>query len=504
MRGVVRLAATAGPQGPQRPVRNLLVLLTDEQRADTLGIYGASPCWTPSLDALAERAIVFDAAMCTQPVCTPSRGSILTGLFPHTHGAIGNNIPLPLDLRTLPQWLAGGVPDPRRATAYMGKWHLGRELSAQHGFDTWVASEDMYTQDAAEGVSAYARFLEGQGLVPDSGPAGRRVFSRGFAARLPEALGKPAFLADRAMDFLTACRSADRPFVLMLSLLEPHMPFFGPRDAQVPRNTVGLPPTFAAVPDTAMPTRYRWMRERYARHNPHLDRDDAAGWIDLRARYLGLCALVDTHVGRVLGALADLGLEDDTAVLFTSDHGDMMGDHRLVAKCTQYEGAVHVPLLLRLPGLAPRRVARPVSLVSLVPTLLEAAGCPPPTGLQGPSLLPLARGATVADGEEADGGPAVVVEWNGGEGLWPPEIGARRPREDARLRAAALRTLRGPRWKLTLDGSGDHTLYDLREDPHETRNRIGSAAEASRVRAMAARLRAWQARTGDTAVLPGP
>ncbi len=495
-----------GGSGRPGRVRNLLVLLTDEQRADTLGTYGGDPRWTPALDALAERSVVFEQAMCAQPVCTPSRGSILTGRFPHSHGAVGNNRPLPPDVPTLAEYVAQGLPDARRAAAYMGKWHLGRELSAQHGFSTWVASEDMYTHDAAEGVSAYGRFLEAGGLVPDSGPPGRRVFSRAFAARLPEALGKPAFLVDRAIAFLEGCRREGRPFVLMLSLLEPHMPFFGPRDRLVPRESVDLPPTFAAPPDAGMPLRYRLMRERYARHNPHVQRDDEAGWVDLRARYLGLCALVDAHLGRVLSALSDLGLEDDTAIVYTSDHGDMMGDHHLVAKCTQYEGAVRVPLLLRLPGFAPRRVAEPVSLVSLVPTLLEAVGCPLPVGLQAPSLLSLARGeAAGAAGGRGDGeGPEVVVEWNGGEGLWPAEIFPGGPKEDARLRAARLRTLRGPRWKLTLDETGDHTLYDLWEDPHETRNRVGVAAHAPRVRAMAERLRSWQARTEDPLELSWP
>lgn len=490
-----------------QPVSNVLLLFSDEQRADTLGAYGNTVAHTQCLDALAERSLIFEQAFCTQPVCTPSRGSILTGLYPHTHGALANNLPLPAHAAALPQLLAGGRAGggaPPR-TAYIGKWHLGRELEAQHGFQEWSSTEDSYTHDPAGGYSDYHRFLLAQGLTPDAGPERRRVFSRGFAARLPEALGKPAFTAERAIRFLEDCRREGRAFILCVNFLEPHMPFFGPRDGLIPRGEVTLPPTFFSEPEPGTPLRYRLLRQRYAQRNAHVATDDAPGWTDLLARYWGLCSLVDSHCGRILDALADLGLEESTLVAYTSDHGDMMGEHRLVAKCVQYEGAIRVPLLLRRPGVRPGRAAAPVSLVDLVPTLLEGLGHPVPAQLPGRSLLAGAgapgTGAAAADPEV---GPAAVVEWNGADELWPPELFPGPAAAEARYRAARLRTLRTGRWKLTLDETGEHTLYDLAEDPGETRNLIAHPSQRTRVRQLAARLRQWQRRTEDTVAFDTP
>ena len=122
---------------PRRP--NLLFIFTDEQRADTMRCYGNHYVRTPALDALADESFIFESAYVTQPVCTPSRSSIMTGLYPHTNGCVNNKIPLRAGTRTLAEFLPQEY-----ATAYMGKWHLGDEIFAQHGFREWVGTEDHY------------------------------------------------------------------------------------------------------------------------------------------------------------------------------------------------------------------------------------------------------------------------------------------------------------------------------------------------------------------------
>src|SRR5262245_37933443 len=223
-----------------RPL-NLLFLWTDEQRPDSIGAYreaaraaggrgspyaGAGPR-TPHLDRLAREGALCEQAYCAMPVCTPSRATVLTGTYPHTHGATHNNVPLPEAIPTVAELL-------RRedyVCGYAGKWHLGRELRPQRGFESWWSSmEDGYVDDhEVEGYSTYHHWLVRQGITPpDRGKDGSPVFSRRTAAGLPEAAGKPAFLATEACRFLDA--HGDRPFALYVNFLEPHMPFTGPRD----------------------------------------------------------------------------------------------------------------------------------------------------------------------------------------------------------------------------------------------------------------------------------
>ena len=168
---------------PNRP--NLLFILTDQQRWETMGCYGNKWIQTPALDRLASRSFVFENAYVTQPVCTPSRTSILTGLYPQTSGATTNNVALGPDVKTIAEMVPDGV-----TCGYFGKWHLGDEIFAQRGFTEWVSSEDQYRrfysrQETLSQMSDYHHFLVDNGLEPDKESLGQRVFSRQLAAEPP-------------------------------------------------------------------------------------------------------------------------------------------------------------------------------------------------------------------------------------------------------------------------------------------------------------------------------
>ncbi|MFW6158042.1 MAG: sulfatase [Planctomycetota bacterium] len=482
------------------PSPNLLFLFTDEQRADTMAAYGNTRIQTPNLNRLADESTVFDRAYVTQPVCTPSRSSILTGLWPHTTGCTENNLPLPAGCACLPEML-----DERYGTGYHGKWHLGDEIFAQHGFDDWVSIEDMYIPYYSEGRdrdarSSYHHFLVEHGFEPGE----ENIFRRGTAARLPEPFSKPAFLAREAARFIRENR--DRPFCLFVNFLEPHMPFFGPRDGQHDPAEVTLPANFENPPTADQPLKTHFRRwAAYNRGHSGLPLRTEADWRRMIANYWGLCSLVDTYVGQILAALDDCGLADDTIVVYTSDHGDMMGSHRLIAKCVMFEEAVRVPLLVRLPGqTAPRRVRCPVSQIDLVPTLLDLMGQPIPDALQGKSLRPQLEGGASAAGD-------VFIEWNGPDASIRPapepdgsvQAGPGRTVSRKQARAAVadpVRTILAPDgWKYNHSTIGEHELYDLNADPHETDNLAADPQQQSRMADLTGRIRRWQDEVSDRA-----
>jgi arylsulfatase A-like enzyme len=419
-------------------------------------------------------------------------------LYPHANGCTENNISLRPGTPCFPEMIAEG----RYVTGHFGKWHLGDELFAQHGFAHWVSIEDGYNAYFGEGrnrnaTSTYHDFLTGRGLVPKNG----RSFGRSEAARLTEHLGKPAFLARQAAEFIQTHRR--QPFILYVNFLEPHMPFFGPRDSQHPVDGIPLPPNFADEPTDAQPLKTRLLAEHYRRHGQSgLPLRTEADWRRMIANYWGLCSLVDTHVGAILETVETCGLSGNTVVAFTSDHGDMMGAHRLIAKCVQFQEAIRVPLLIRLPGQSTaRRIAGPVSQIDIVPTLLELLGESLPGFLQGQSLSrAMERGRT--DQEE------VYIEWNGpnnglgdvcGQVQFPDWLTSLAPAEAIRAACAdPVRTvIRADGWKLNLSPLGEHELYNLRQDPGEMLNRFGEKAYARVARELASSIRSWQKRTGD-------
>ena len=479
---------------------NLLFIFTDQQRPDTLGCYGNPLVETPHLDALAASGALFQNAYCTQPVCTPSRAALLTGHYPHTTGCIENHTPLPAAFPTLAERLPGAFQ-----RAYMGKWHLGDEVIAQRGFEHWVAIDDNYRDhysrpEYLKQFSAYHHYLLAHSFQPDGESEGAPIFRRPATAKLPEPHTKPRFLGREAARFLR--EAEDQPFALYVSFFEPHPPWPSTLDGVYPPEAVPVGPAFRKLPAANAALLNRLIAESYAQSEALYGEDlrTELGWRRLVARYLALVALVDRGVGDILAALDESGHADDTVVVFTSDHGEMGGDHHMFQKGLLYEESVRVPLLIRVPGAAPRRVAEPVSHIDLVPTLLELLGQPVPAELPGRSRAP----------DLAEGRPwpreDVVVEWNGDGGRRPSkwvrggDLHSSEPWERVR---GPWRTLRAPDgFKLNLCAHEQRELYDLNADSHEEVNLFDAPEHQARIAAMTARLREWQAQTRDSVVLP--
>ena len=329
---------------------------------------------------------------------------------------------------------------------------------------------------------------------------------------MPEEHQMASFLGRRAADFIR--RNAGAPFVMYVSTFEPHPPYYGPLNDLYDPAQIPTGPAFLQRPDGhSLVNRVRadyytnWLgSESPPPPGEYVTSSGAAalgndvttedGWRTLRARYMANITLVDSMVGMISDALDEAGVSDNTAVVFSSEHGDMAGDHRMLEKRTFYEEASRVPLLMRVPWLSQssRKIDGSVGHIDLIPTLLDLMGESAPAHLEGKSLAPVLSGdADLSDNE-------VFIQWNGispemeDRALGWPQIN--------RMLNNSWRSVVVDRWKLNLCAADQCELFDLRSDPHETRNLFDDPAQRDRIRDMAARIRAWQVRTGDTAPLP--
>ncbi len=489
---------------------NIVFIFSDQQRYDTLRCYGNDWIQVPNLNALADQSFVFERAYVAQPVCTPARASIVTGLYPHAAGPIVNKMTLPPDRLSVAEM----APEEYR-TAWFGKWHLGDDVIRQHGFDEWVSTEDghrpEYTRrEYRTQMSDYHQHLLENGFEPDAEMEdGTMMFSAMRRAKLPAEHQMASFLAGRAVDFIE--RNSGSPFMLYVSTFEPHPPYHGPYDDLYDPEELPAGPAFLQVPEGG--SLHNTVRAQYC--TQYLDSPDAeidrylqtnaarghdltseSGWRTLRARYFANITLVDDMVGRIVDALERCGAAGNTLVVFTSEHGEMAGDHGMLEKRSMYEESARVPLLMRAPWLSEsqRMVGGAVGHIDLVPTILDLMGGGVPAHLQGKSLAPVLRGERGLDGNE------VFVQWNGVSDIDDRHLGS----EEIDLRnTQPWRTIVRDGWKLALCASDQCELFDLANDPYEQTNLFDDPAQRRRVRDLAARIRLWQHKNGDTAPLPG-
>ena len=342
---------------------NLLLIITDQQTAGALSCAGNPYLKTPNLDRLAARGVRFAKSYCAYPLCCPSRGTLLTSRMPHELGVYGN-FGAELSEKGVPTmgelFRAAGYE-----TAYAGKWHLQVPFPAFKtrkipGFTVLpLAGRNPHTIDLTK---------EGKGLTVDPNTA------------------------DAAVDFLR--QSRDRPFLLTVSVLNPHdICEYTKCEAfrqMLPDDPARLPPARPNLRDTDdLPSA---IQKFAAQH---------ADWSELQWReylwvYYRLVEKADAEVGRVLASLDRTGLSNKTVVVFTSDHGEMMGSHRMVTKQKLYEESAAVPLIVAPPGAAAAVDGEHLaSGLDVLPTLLDYGGITAPASLEGRSLRPLVEGKTV-------------------------------------------------------------------------------------------------------------
>lgn len=472
--GAAALAACSGgtPPAPPEPVEppppdpfeprphgreplNVVVILTDDQRHDSFGFMGKPWLPTPALDRLARLGVWGGEHFVTTSLCCPSRATMLTGLYAHTHGVLDNTAELD---PTLPTWARiaqrAGV-----RTAYVGKWHMGAgNPHPRPGFDRWIG-------------------FRGQGQYSWPGPERLDPLDRQFSfdGELRTLEGYVTdLLTDQAVAWLDE-QDGTKPFALMVSHKACHAPF---EPAPRHREALAGAPIPKVLPDTdaAYAELPAWIRAARKDGAFGADHPYNGAWPDFGSWFLDYhrtLLAVDESVGRIVAALEAKGLLERTAILFTSDNGFMHGEKGVLDKRNFYEPSVRVPLLAWLPGKIEggRRLDRFTLNVDLAPTLLDLVGLQAPDDWHGRSLLPLLTG------EEPE--------------QWRQEFVYEYFFERAFPSTPTVIGLRSKRMKLSsyhgLDTPDE--LYDLDQDPGETDNRIDDPGYADRRQAMRTRLR---------------
>ena len=383
---------------------NILWICTDQQRYDTIGALGNPHVSTPNIDRLARQGVAFERAWCQSPICTPSRASFLTGLYPSSIRVNRNGNPAFPDF---PPLISKTLAEAGYDCGLIGKLHLtsayGRiEARADDGYSYWQYSHAP-RDDWAVGHD-YADWAREQGedlaqLTKD--PAG-----------VPADLHQTTFCAEKTIDFITAER--DCPFFASVNIYDPHPPFNPPLAYREQFDPAAMPPPLFRESDLAQQAKLAAIDfQSGPRHPSQLDisspilpqspasmlvEPETAGARDaatLIAAYYAMIKLIDDQVGRILDALDRSGQAESTVVIFTSDHGEALGDHGLIQKgCRFYDGLTRVPLIWRWQGQFAADLRSPalVELTDIVPTLLELCGLERPDYLAGKSLLPILTG----------------------------------------------------------------------------------------------------------------
>ena len=379
---------------------NVVLIISDEQRADTMPGVRAADVSTPHLEWLAAQGTLFRNAYCVTPICSPARAALLSGLYPHTSGMVANHQERPIsnemhlspDVRLLADYLQPlAMPAPIPASGIWERAVIGG------GFRDFVTRISDYDVDGPE-QNDILRFAERVGVTLGGKRAGHDADPARFCARtrvgsslLPLAYHPSMLNARAAARFIHGMAANERPFCLVYSCHEPHPDFVSPRpfDRMYDPADMPLPETRR---DNVGPRLLRNRDDRQLKSADALEDDDLrAMW----AAYYGAVSFVDHLVGVILAALIETDQFDETLFIFTSDHGEMLGSHGLLYKgAVLYEELVNIPLLIRPPGglTAAHRTDRLVTHVDLVPTILNWCGAPVPGELQGADIGALATG----------------------------------------------------------------------------------------------------------------
>ena len=468
---LLQLASCARPEVPRPSSRpNILFLMADQYRWDALG--SVNPLVkTPNLDSLAARGVRFGRATVNAPMCMPSRYSMMTGLYPSQVGVRHNAQMCPTDEDLPVPVLAQRLLEAGYQTAGFGKTHLylGKEGAPNIPVETSTRGFEVRAQRNTDEPGrvepgavqmGHHRPEDFAALAAETQPEGSEETVegyKGFTSSVPPERHTEAWLTDEALAFLDGGRDEAKPFFVYLSFDFPHAPFNVPPGYEELYDLEEIPPR-PAPPEGADLNGHageQWQSwEKWLRETTPLERRRTT------LRYYALCSYVDDQFGRVLRRLEEKGEAENTFVVFTSDHGEMLGDRRRFSKYCLYEGSVRVPLIVAGPGVPGhlRGTAddRPAELVDVLPTLLSVVGEAKPPEFPGANLL--AEQARTANFAEMHG------------------------KGYTRLQEAPAYMWRTRDWKLiaylpgvvadagTRVDEARGELYDLRADPHEYEN----------------------------------
>ena len=441
------LTMSAAAQSSSRP--NILLISDDQHNANKLGCYGDPLVKTPHLDRLAARGTRFTRAYSNNMVCAPSRVSMVTGQYVHSHGYYANSGPHP----GRPLWVTSYLRQHGYQTAMIGKAHYGYPKIVQE-FDYFRLCDriDLPPDDPLK--NDFYRMLVEHGFEDKSDEvlATRVGVNTPVRSLLPKERSVEWWTADATIEFLRA-RDRTKPFFAFMSFQRPHAPITppAPYDTMYKPSDVQLPPS---VNDTfeGKPAEQLAMAKRSTYPYHPGDRAKLQGII---AMYYGLISLMDHNVGRVLAELEAQNLTQDTLILFTADHGEFCGEHGLFHKnFGMYESIHHIPFIAAGPGFeAGQARDEIVQQIDIFPTACEFAGLPIPASVQGLSLLPLCRR---------------------GQAAWP--------RTAAFAEVEDRKCIRTARYRMVFDPVGAaNELYDHSEDPWELHN-LYNKPESERVR----------------------
>lgn len=451
---------------------NILFICTDQQRADSLGCMGASWAVTPNLDKLAEQGALFQNCYVQNPICSPSRASVFTGKYVANHGLHANGVPLPSDQRMFTRTLADAGYD----CGMIGKQHLApcdtwrteprrddgyRVFEWAHGPNHRALENDYHRWLRKTHPEIYAQ------IFPETGANQNTEYSNQARTGTPiDHVPKEAhyshWVAEKAIDFIEHPREAQEPFFLMANFFDPHHSFGAPEEFRDMINADAIPaPVTTPKELDEKPAQHRVFSEKsYGGNAPGFQEYTADQIKEIRAQYWAMIALLDYEVGRILDALEQAGIADNTLVVFSSDHGEMLGNHQQLLKGPQlYDDLCRVPLIVRWrEQLVPEaNIPNLVQWIDLPATFLDASGCALGHGVQGTSLLPLIKG------ESEDWRNWALCEYRDSGFKTEPKIMTTMVRHDE--------------WKLIVwhgdpacGNQRDGELYNLADDPDELRN----------------------------------
>ncbi|CAG7636860.1 Arylsulfatase [Paenibacillus solanacearum] len=485
------------PKQTNRP--NIIVIMTDQQRADVSAREGFPLDTTPFLDSLARKGVWFDKAYTASPICVAARCSMLTGRYPGAHRVRENggirHVSYTHDVFDV-------MKEQGYATALIGKNHTYLKANSP-SVDRFVALNHFGDQGPfrSEQEKSFTEWLS------------RRSQCCMEPAPFPADCQNPARGVTSALEWVESLD--EEPFFLWLSFPEPHNPYQAPEPyfSMFPPDT--LPPVRATAEDRERKGfKWQWCRQQGDYFNP----DYEAEIPRVRANYFGMLRLIDDEVQRLVHTLEASGRLDNTILVYLSDHGDFVGEYGLIKKGPELPDILlRIPLFFAGPGIVSQEQPHPahVSIVDLLPTLCEAIGADIPAGVQGRSLWPLLTGkeypaqefASVY-GEHGFGG----LEFTDEDGLDISHFGSSSEKDGERIvrfdelntvtQSGFMRTVRKEDWKLNMSMRGKRELYRISDDPLELNNRAGQSETLETELDLLSELAVWMMRSEDP--LPYP